>query len=104
MVAFYTAMKDKAADYRPAPISAKEREIVDSLMGMMGGGNVDSVLSVLRRHNGDADKAATALLEGDTGGGASPTIVPGLSVSGTFGSSTSLTSTIGPRTPPRTYR
>ena len=53
----------------PAPPTDKERSNIELLDGMMGGG-IDNMhaLRLLRSFNGDVEKTASALLEGDTGG------------------------------------
>ncbi|CDO71510.1 hypothetical protein BN946_scf184910.g9 [Trametes cinnabarina] len=74
------------------PQEASEIELLNAMMG----GTLDPVhaLRVLRKHNNNLDKAATALLEGDTGEGESnpyadlPNLEP------------LDTPTVGPRTPP----
>ena len=52
------------------PATPKELSDVDELNAMMGG-TLDKAhaLALLRKHHNDLDKAATALLEGDTGAG-----------------------------------
>ncbi|EMD37136.1 hypothetical protein CERSUDRAFT_65841 [Gelatoporia subvermispora B] len=81
---------DDSTDHRndTAPPTEKEREAVFMLKGMMGDTvQEDVVLGLLRFHNGDADKAASALLEGNFHG-----------VHALPNSNTATTS--GPRTPP----
>ncbi|EIN14456.1 hypothetical protein PUNSTDRAFT_140745 [Punctularia strigosozonata HHB-11173 SS5] len=52
----------------PAPIpSHEEQQSVTLLAEMMGGLDHTLVLRVLRKYGGDSEKAAAALLEGDTG-------------------------------------
>jgi hypothetical protein len=64
---------------------------------MMGDGDPEMVRRVLRKHNGDVQKAATSILEGDIGAED-----PWPS---NFGSLTDVSiSVAGPSTPPREYR
>jgi hypothetical protein len=73
-----------------------EEENVTFLTSMMGDGDPDVARRVLRKHNGDVQKAATSILEGDIGAEDSwPT---------DFGSLTDVSiSVVGPSTPPREY-
>lgn len=51
------------------PPTAKEQGDVDTMISMMGGDLLPEVaLRLLRKHNGDVDKAASALFEGEIGG------------------------------------
>lgn len=60
-----------AQAYKQSPPTAKEKEDVEMLISMMGSDiDPDAALTVLRRNWGDIQKAASALLEGDTGAGA----------------------------------
>lgn len=78
-------------------MDAREEESVTILTSMMGDGDPEIVRRVLRKHNGDVQKAATSILEGDTGAED-----PWPS---NFGSSTDVSiSVAGPSTPPREYR
>lgn len=80
--------------YTQSPPTAKEQEEVDLLLSMMGSDiHYDVALTVLRRNWGDIQKAAAALLEGDTG-------VETPAFPANFGQDN--TRTAGPRTPPRT--
>ncbi|KZT72928.1 hypothetical protein DAEQUDRAFT_808891 [Daedalea quercina L-15889] len=68
-----------------------EQEAVNTLRAMMGDAiSAEVALKVLRKHNGDMDKAASALIEGDTGGAASDAM----------DTSWAGGATVGPRTPP----
>jgi hypothetical protein len=74
-----------------------EEENVTFLMSMMGHGDPEIARRVLRKHNGDVQRAATSILEGDTGAEDPwPT---------DFGSLTTdvSISVAGPSTPPRGY-
>ncbi|KAI1792356.1 hypothetical protein LXA43DRAFT_1060642 [Ganoderma leucocontextum] len=52
---------------RPTPATPQELVELDILLGMMGGAMDTGVaLALLRRHGGNMDKTAAALLEGDT--------------------------------------
>lgn len=62
----FEALKEPRA-YKPAPPTEQERFDVGQLHGMLGI-SADICLSVLRRSGGNVEKAASALLEGDTGG------------------------------------
>ncbi|TFY68606.1 hypothetical protein EVJ58_g910 [Rhodofomes roseus] len=71
----------------------KEQEDVEMLMGLMGNAvSAEVAFKVLRKHKGDMDKAASALIEGDVGETSSAMDTP-LSWAG--GSAVQ-----GPRTPP----
>jgi hypothetical protein len=48
-------------------MDVKEDESVTILTSMMGDGDPEIARRVLRKHNGDMQKAATSILEGDTG-------------------------------------
>jgi hypothetical protein len=49
-------------------MDATEEQSVTILTSMMGdGGDPEMVRRILRKHNGDVQKAATSILEGDTG-------------------------------------
>jgi hypothetical protein len=48
-------------------MDATEEENVTILTSMMGDGDPEIARRVLRKHNGDMNKAATSILEGDTG-------------------------------------
>jgi hypothetical protein len=48
-------------------MDAAEEENVTFLTSMMGDGDPEVARRVLRKHNGDMQKAATSILEGDTG-------------------------------------
>ena len=78
-------------------MDAREEENVTFLTSMMGDGDPEMVRRILRKHNGDVHKAATSILEGDTGAEESwPS---------DFGSLTDVSiSVAGPSTPPREYR
>jgi len=77
-------------------MASQEDESVTLLTQMMGDGVLDPDVArrVLRRHNGDVQKAATSILEGDTRGD-DATWPTG------FGALHEDTPTVGPRTPPR---
>ncbi|OCH87159.1 hypothetical protein OBBRIDRAFT_827877 [Obba rivulosa] len=80
---------DKTPDKRneTSPPTEKEREAVYMLKGMMGDTvHEDVILDLLRFHQGDAEKAASALLEGNFQGAHA---LPG-----------NTATTSGPRTPP----
>jgi hypothetical protein len=55
------------ASSAPSPINSKEQADVDILMSVMSTTDEATALRVLRKHNGDLDRAASAILEGDTG-------------------------------------
>ena len=76
--------------HAPTP---QEQEAVETLLAMMGedGISADDALRVLRKYNGDMDRTATALLEGETGG----VVVEAMDTSWSGGPA------VGPRTPPR---
>ncbi|KAI0080449.1 hypothetical protein K474DRAFT_1695753 [Panus rudis PR-1116 ss-1] len=81
--------------YRPAPATPQEIQDVDTLRStLMSDLSFEAILSVLRRHKGDVEKAASALLEGDKGD--SPP--PYNTLPANFGKDN--TQSIGPRTPP----
>ncbi|KAI0252842.1 hypothetical protein BJV78DRAFT_271770 [Lactifluus subvellereus] len=70
-----------------------EEENVTFLTSMMGDGDPEVARRVLRKHNGDVQKAATSILEGDTGAEES--------WPADFGSLTDVSiSVVGPSTPP----
>ncbi len=48
-------------------MDVSEDENVTFLTSMMGDGDPETARRVLRKHNGDMQKAATSILEGDTG-------------------------------------
>ena len=48
-------------------MEVNEEEKVTFLTSMMGDGDPEIARRVLRKHNGDMQKAATSILEGDTG-------------------------------------
>ncbi|KAI0299404.1 hypothetical protein B0F90DRAFT_1728429 [Multifurca ochricompacta] len=74
-------------------MDVSEEENVTFLTSMMGNGDPEIARRVLRKHNGDVQKAATSILEGDTG--AEDHWPP------SFGSLTDVpTSVAGPSTPP----
>lgn len=77
-------------------MDVSEEENVTFLTSMMGDGDPEIARRVLRKHNGDVQKAATSILEGDTGAEDPwPT---------DFGALTDVsTSVAGPSTPPRKY-
>lgn len=70
----------------------QEQDAVATLLAMMGEGTVspDDALRVLRKYNGDMDRTATAMLEGETGG-----VLESMDTSWSGGP------VVGPRTPPR---
>jgi hypothetical protein len=77
-------------------MDAREEESITFLTSMMGDGDPEIARRVLRKHNGDVQKAATSILEGDTGA-EDPWPAD-------FGSSTDVSiSVAGPSTPPRAY-
>lgn len=79
-------------------MDVNEEENVTFLTSMMGDGDPEIARRVLRKHNGDMQKAATSILEGDTGV-EDPSNWPA-----DFGSFTDAsTSVAGPSTPPRQY-
>ena len=73
-----------------------EEENVTFLTSMMGDGDPEIARRVLRKHNGDMQKAATSILEGDTG-----VEDPWPADFGSF--TDASTSVAGPSTPPRQY-
>jgi hypothetical protein len=75
-------------------MDVSEDENVTFLTSMMGNGDPDIARRVLRKHNGDVHKAATSILEGDTGAEDSwPT---------NFGNQVDVPASVtGPTTPPR---
>lgn len=73
-----------------------EEEKVTLLTSMMGDGDPEIARRVLRKHNGDMQKAATSILEGDTG-----VEDPWPADFGSF--TDASTSVAGPSTPPRQY-
>jgi hypothetical protein len=48
-------------------MEVSEEETITILTSMMGDGDPEIARRVLRKHNGDVQKAATSILEGDTG-------------------------------------
>lgn len=86
-------MVDKARMY---PATPQETEDIETLNAMMGG-TLDAyhALSLLRKHNNNLEKAASALLEGDTGVDDQYVDLPSLEPLDVPGP--------GPRTPPREY-
>ena len=81
------------------PATPQEQGDIDTLNAMMGG-NLDEThaLALLRKHGNNLDKAASALLEGDTGADAAQDIfadLPNLEPLDVPG--------VGPRTPPREF-
>ena len=48
-------------------MEVNDEEKVTFLTSMMGDGDPEIARRVLRKHNGDMQKAATSILEGDTG-------------------------------------
>ena len=76
-------------------MNAPEEEKVTLLTSMMGDGDPEVARRVLRKHNGDMQKAATSILEGDTGA-EDPWPAD-------FGLSDASTSVTLPSTPPRQY-
>jgi hypothetical protein len=72
-----------------------EEEKITILTSMMGDGDPEIARRVLRKHNGDMQKAATSILEGDTGA-EDPWPAD-------FGFTDASTSVAGPSTPPRQY-
>ena len=84
---------------RAMPATPQEQGDIDTLNAMMGG-NLDEThaLALLRKHGNNLDKAASALLEGDTGADAAQDIfadLPNLEPLDVPG--------VGPRTPPREF-
>ena len=79
-------------------MEVNEEENVTFLTSMMGDGDPEIARRVLRKHNGDMQKAATSILEGDTGV-EDPANWP-IDFGGFIDSSTSVA---GPSTPPRQY-
>lgn len=75
-------------------MDVSEDENVTFLTSMMGNGDPEIARRVLRKHNGDVHKAATSILEGDTGAEDSwPT---------NFGNPVDVPASVtGPSTPPR---
>lgn len=73
-----------------------EEENVTFLTSMMGDGDPEVARRVLRKHNGDMQKAATSILEGDTG-----VEDPWPADFGSFADAS--TSVTHPSTPPRQY-
>jgi hypothetical protein len=70
-----------------------EEEKITILTSMMGDGDPEIARRVLRKHNGDMQKAATSILEGDIGA-EDPWPAD-------FGFADASTSVAGPSTPPR---
>jgi hypothetical protein len=77
-------------------MEVNEEENVTFLTSMMGDGDPEIARRVLRKHNGDIQKAATSILEGDTG-----VEDPWPSDFGSF--TDASTSVALPSTPPRQY-
>ncbi|KAI0038627.1 hypothetical protein FA95DRAFT_1194206 [Auriscalpium vulgare] len=78
-------------------LQVQEEENITLLTSMMGDVDPDVVRRVLRKHNGDVQKAASSLLEGDT---AEPSTSDAQDWS--WGLLTGpMENTSGPRTPPR---
>jgi hypothetical protein len=76
-------------------MNAPEEEKITLLTSMMGDGDPEIARRVLRKHNGDMQKAATSILEGDTGA-EDPWPAD-------FGLTDASTSVVLPSTPPRQY-
>jgi hypothetical protein len=75
-----------------------EEENVTFLTSMMGSCDPEIARRVLRKHNGDVQRAATSILEGDTGAEDSSSWLTD------YGSSTDVpTTVVQPSTPPREY-
>lgn len=75
--------------HAPTP---KEQDAVAELTIMMGDAvSADDALRLLRKYNGDMERTATAMLEGETVG------------SSAMDTSWSGGPVVGPRTPPRKY-
>ncbi|KAI0753245.1 hypothetical protein C8Q80DRAFT_1304918 [Daedaleopsis nitida] len=84
-------MVDKARMY---PATPQETEDIETLNAMMGGSlDLHHALNLLRKHNNNLEKAASALLEGDTGADDPYADLPSLEPLDAPGP--------GPRTPPR---
>ena len=75
-------------------MNAPEEEKITFLTSMMGDGDPEIARRVLHKHNGDMQKAATSILEGDTGVEEWPA---------DFNFTDPSTSVAGPSTPPRQY-
>ncbi len=84
---------------RPTPATPLELAELDILRGMMGGAmDTDLALALLRRHGGNMDKTASALLEGDTADAVDPSLYADLPHLEPLD-----TPMAGPRTPPREF-
>lgn len=82
---------------RPTPANPQELAELEMLRGMMGGAmDTDLALALLRRHGGNMDKTAAALLEGDTPDVVDPGIYADLPNLEPLDAPMA-----GPRTPPR---
>ena len=80
------------------PATPQEAQDIEMLNSMMGGSlDPAHALRLLRKHSNNLEKAAAALLEGDTGE----------DDLGAYADMPNLepldTATVGPRTPPRTF-
>ena len=89
-------MTENAWPFTQSPPTEKEEGEVEMLISMMPEVHYDTALTVLRRNWGDIQKAAAALLEGDTGMDTTP-----FNLLKTFGQEPERGT--GARTPPRTY-
>ena len=79
------------------PPTAQEIESLEMLRGILGDSlNADVALSLLRRNDGDLNKTASALLEGDTGDTIDPSVFAGMPNLEPVDAPMQ-----GPRTPPR---
>ena len=81
-------------EHRLIPATPQEAEDIEMLNSLMGGTlDPNHALAILRKHNNNLDKAASALLEGDNGADdGPPPLVPVDALPGP-----------GPRTPPRKF-
>jgi hypothetical protein len=60
-------LDSEAPNFAITGMEVDEEEKVTFLTSMMGDGDPEIARRVLRKHNGDMQKAATSILEGDTG-------------------------------------
>ena len=87
-------LDSQVPNFSTAAMNVNEEENVTFLTSMMGDGDPEIARRVLRKHNGDVQKAATSILEGDTGA-EDPWPAD-------FGNLSDIsTSVAGPSTPPR---
>ena len=94
LASFESSFKSQGSPPHSVTMDVSEDENVTFLTSMMGDGDPEIARRVLRKHNGDVHKAATSILEGDTGAEESwPT---------NFGNLVDVPASVtGPSTPPR---